>query len=311
MKNLNYYSFILFLFLFASCKDIIEQDVTHAKMNVLSPANNLVSNSYDITFWWDKVEGAQKYRLQIVKPAFDSLEKIAVDTLISETKIQYSLFPGRYQWRIRVENGSSSSPFIVRNIKVDTNLVLTGQNFTVDYPLDQTYSGKTVLAFSWQSYPFADIYEYALLDSNNVPIKSKKTSGISITDTIAEGKYNWRVRGINSGNNTTTLFSITRSFYIDITSPSFSTNPEPIDLSSVSNPITLSWLHANDIYADSIIIASDSNFTNTIQRHYIVGSSIALQPLTIGNTYFWKIKSRDKAGNWSAFSPFYRFTITP
>lgn len=304
---------VLFFFMIViqSCKDIIEQDISKSELHVISPADNYRSDKYDVTFWWDKVEGARKYRIQIAIPSFDSLQKLFLDTSTTDTRYILTLFPGVYQWRIRAENGTSFTPFITRKIVIDSNTALTGQTFNVDYPANSYYTNNDIVSFGWQSFPGANLYEYILSDTNNIPLKNKETMALTVLDTLFEGSFLWKVRAVNKINNTMTGYSLQRHIYIDKTAPSVSVQIHPSNQTLLPNPIQLQWSRPNDVYADSIIIASDSSFSNIVSRHLNnSSSSINLSPLTINNTYYWRIRSSDRAGNWSVYSNFFSFTVT-
>lgn len=300
------------LFILQSCKDIIEQDISNAKLNIVSPIDNYRSDSYQVTFWWDEVEGAQKYRIQIAIPSFDSLQVLSIDTAITDVKYVLTLFPGRYQWRIRAENGNSYTSFITRNLTIDSNTTLTGQPFNVDYPVDMYFSNNRVINFGWSAFPGATSYEYVFADTNNIPVKNKTIDQLFVVDTLAEGTYIWKVRAVNIVNGTKTEYSAIRRVSVDQTPPVTSTLSAPANQTLIQNPVQLVWIRNGDVYADSIQVATDSLFTNIQLAQLIAGNvgTISLPPLTIGTTYFWRLKSRDKANNWSPFSSVFSFTVT-
>ena len=95
----------------SSCTEIIEPSVAKRNVRLLAPANNYQTNRPETSFWFEPVEDALKYRLQVVSPSFDSIGQLVLDTLISNNRFTQSMEPGQYQWRVRAENGSSESPF--------------------------------------------------------------------------------------------------------------------------------------------------------------------------------------------------------
>lgn len=310
-KVSNVIIFSALIFICASCKDLVEQDISHNILVVNSPTDNYVASNFNVTFWWNSVKDAKKYRLQIASPSFDTLQTLVCDTLIDGDRINFILLPGRYQWRIRGENGSSYTPYVIRNLFVDTNSNLNGHTFYVNAPADQFYSNKTTVFFSWNEYPSSDKYEFALLDANNVPLKFKTTTSTYLLDTIVEGYYYWQVRAINSSNSSSTAFSGQRKLVIDMTPPLPATFSAPTDQALVPNPISLSWQQSADVLGDSILVASDSLFQNMVYRYYIKNAlSLVLPALTVSNTYYWKVKTEDSAQNWGTQASYYRFTVT-
>src|SRR6185437_11475664 len=107
---------------------------------IVSPPNNFVSSNYSIVFLWEQLDGASDYRIQIVQPSFSNLQQLLIDTPVIGTNFAYQLSPGSYQWRIKAENGSSSTQSITRNIKVDSNSNLSGQTFLVSSPSDNYFT---------------------------------------------------------------------------------------------------------------------------------------------------------------------------
>ncbi len=298
--------------LFFSCKDIVEHDISDQKINVITPLDNYKSSNYSVNFWWDEIDGAQRYRIQVVSPTFNNLQKLIVDTSTTDLKIILTLFPGNYQWRIRGENGSSQTLYITRNISIDTNTDLTGQIFFVSSPANNYYSNSGSVLFSWNVFPFATSYEYVLMDTTYLVLKTKAVTENTINDTLSDGEYYWKIRAYNSANNTYSDYSTVRALYVDLSAPSASVPLLPANLASVTNPIQLTWSRPPDVVADSIYLASDSSFQTITSSFFVTtNASLNLSPQTVGNIYYWRIKSKDKAGNWSPFCPFYRFTVTP
>lgn len=295
----------------AGCSDIMEHDVSLAQLSIISPKDGYRTDSYVVTFWWEKYEGAQKYRLQIAQPSFENIQQLVFDSLIGDVKKDVTLFPGKYEWRIRIENGNSRSPYITRSIIVDSNMVLSGQPFSVQYPSENFYSRTGIINFGWQKFPGAGGYEFMVTDTFMMPVKSTVSEHFQISDTFNEGVYVWKVRGVNSINMTTTEYSAPRRLFVDMTPPGQPALQSPLNLSITSNPVSLSWLRNGDAIADSVFIATDTAFLSLVERNLVNSlPSLDLPVLTIGNTYYWRVKSVDKAGNWSQYSPYYQFIVT-
>ncbi|TAJ09153.1 hypothetical protein DMA11_20665 [Marinilabiliaceae bacterium JC017] len=110
-----------------SCDDIMEEDITGEKPVVLSPGQQSKINSEKVTFWWEVLNGAEKYCMQVVKPDFENIEMLVVDTLIDVNKFTASFQHGKYEWRLRAENGGYSTVYVYRSFSVDT----TGLNLIV------------------------------------------------------------------------------------------------------------------------------------------------------------------------------------
>ncbi len=103
--------YLILLLFIASCEEALERPLTATKVTLLAPFDSLITSSHDHTFYWERMEGATKYQLQIVSPKFDSIVQLVVDTTISKNTFMQSLSNGRYQWRVRALNNSTSSSY--------------------------------------------------------------------------------------------------------------------------------------------------------------------------------------------------------
>ena len=100
------------------CGDFFETDISNIEVNLLAPADSLVSTTELQTFWWDYIDGAYQYQLRIVNPCFSEIETIIVDSLVNDNKIKCTLSPGIYQWGVRAVNGNSETDFSIRSLTI-------------------------------------------------------------------------------------------------------------------------------------------------------------------------------------------------
>jgi hypothetical protein len=107
-----------FIFL-TRCNDIFETDLEFKSVTLLGPADSLHSNLGTFTFWWDEVDGALMYNLQIVSPSFEKVGNLVIDTIVSTNKFTFPLTPGTYEWRLCALNSSSSTHFKTYTLFVD------------------------------------------------------------------------------------------------------------------------------------------------------------------------------------------------
>lgn len=312
----NSYTYILAILIvlltFSSCRDIFEKDISNTSISIQSPPDNYISQNYQVVFMWNATKDIQKYRIQIVTPSFDSIQRIIVDTLTANISLTLTLFPGRYQWRLRGENNSSSTSYQTRNLTIDTTTNLNNQTFNVNSPVDNYYTRNNIVSFSWLVFPYATSYEYNLMDSLNNIIKIKSVFTTTVYDTIPEGVYKWKARALNTGNGTATQYSMHRTLIVDMTAPTVSTQSLPVNKDSVVNNVKLMWTQQSGTYTDSLFVSTDSTFQNIIYKNGIQSSNfIILTALTTNNTYYWRLRSTDRAGNLSAYSSFFSFFVKP
>ncbi len=107
-----------FLSQLGGCTEFFEPDVSETRLVIHSPVDSLLTASSDLTFWWEGNDSAEAYRLQIAYPRFSRLEFL-FDTLLTEESLRLNLDPGTYEWRLRIENPGSSSPYQRRIFTID------------------------------------------------------------------------------------------------------------------------------------------------------------------------------------------------
>lgn len=304
MKSLILF-FICFI-IFASCtKDFVEPDISSKEVVILAPSDSLSTSTSSVTFWWEEIEGARKYRIQVVKPSFAALQQIITDTLVSGDKFIWSFSPGNYQWRIRAENTISETEFITRSFTIDSTLDLTSQTVVLTSPQSGALLNETSVGLQWNSLYNASSYHVQVLDQGSLALIIEDTvSTAYLNTTLPEGAFTWQVKAINSTSSSNFYSS---SFTIDTTRPAASTFISPFYDQTLTTLDTIKWNRYPGTAADSLIIVSDtisySNQTAVLRQdnfYKFIGAS---------GVYFIRIKSVDSAGNWSNFStPWRRFT---
>ena len=94
-----------------ACETALEENLSGKKPVLLAPVNNLVTIDTMHTFYWERMDGADEYQLQLVSPRFDSIVQLIVDTTINGNTFTMDLNPKRYQWRVKAINSGSESDF--------------------------------------------------------------------------------------------------------------------------------------------------------------------------------------------------------
>lgn len=102
---------ILVCLLAAGCEEALEKDITNQKVTLLAPVNNLITTDTLHTFFWDGLDGASQFRLQVVSPRFDSIVKLIIDTALTNNTFMMDLDPKIYQWRVQASNSAFTSGF--------------------------------------------------------------------------------------------------------------------------------------------------------------------------------------------------------
>lgn len=290
-----------------SCEKIIEENISKKQIDVLSPADSLVTYANAITFWWEQMKGADAYRLQIVKPDLEQIAELVLDTLVSGNKFLMDLSPGHYQWRIRAENSAYESDYYVRTLVIDTTSDLSLLAIFLSSPIDGLFSSETEVTFEWQDLGVAEDFRFELLDASTLSVFESFNTGLtSYTTQLGPGEYVWRVRGQNSFSNTPfTSFNLT----IDTLSPAAAINIEPSnEVILLTDTVTLKWLSDVSSIKDSVFIYNDSMLQYTLGVYGTSSDSLKYVN-SIDGDYFWQVRSYDRAGNGSLPSQRFKFTL--
>lgn len=130
MKKLYAIIFVCaFALFYISCSDILEEDISNLKINVIVPCDSCEITSSQVIFLWDSVSGANRYKVQLVQPNFANATSVVFDTIVTRCTLNSQLTNGDYEWRIRAENSAYTTSYLIQSFKVavqqevDTNSV--------------------------------------------------------------------------------------------------------------------------------------------------------------------------------------------
>jgi hypothetical protein len=291
------------LSLLVACKSIIEEDLTEKKIIVNSPSSG-ASTTYNQLFWWEKVEGAITYQLQVATPRFDSLQQLKLDTIVKTNKITFTLPSGKYEWRVRAVNGSYETPyngsfFTITNADLNTQYVL----------LKAPSSGSSIstASLSWYAIPVQGV-SYQIQVSKSATMKPTlfdtktqiTTYNPSLTD---ETTYYWQVRAFKGTD--TSYWSAPNSFVYDLTLPGKPTLTAPSNSTTVFAPTTgnLTWNSAESgaryyVYVTYGTVAEQKFTVSTNSYAYTAGQN---------ETVKWRVQAFDAAGNLGLSSDTWTF----
>ena len=128
---------------------------------------------------------------------------------------------------------------------------------------------------------------------------------------LATNTYFWRIRARDNAGNVTAYQNA--SFDIDTTAPSVPGLLAPADgTASLTNDPVLSWSAAADVGCGiqdyDLQVASDAGFTTIVDSQTTPVTSAMVGPLP-GGVFFWRVRSRDLAGNLSAYSAAFTYIV--
>ncbi len=316
MKARVFIGIILITLIWSCTKDFVVKDIKDKAVTVIAPADNLTTANNAVIFWWEELDGAEKYNIQIVKPNFSSIQQLLVDTNVTGDKFHYTLTPGTYQWRIRAKNNGGNSLYTTYSLIIDTTTNLTGQLVVPTAPVNAYLTGNKIVSFAWNSISSADNYQIQILNSTSTIIKDSTTASTTFTATFTGGgAYTWKVRALNAFS--ISQYNAPRSFTVDITAPTVSVLSSPTHASSVKDTVSLKWTRSSsDTRYDSLYVSIDSAFTSVINTSRVYATSIKINALSpaipvSASYYWWRVRSVDSVGNRSGYSNQLKFKLIP
>ncbi len=306
---IKYLTVAVFFIGIASCEKIFEEDIEKQKVIIISPADSALISGQSVTFWWEEIEGATQYELQVVSPGFNNATQLLLDTLLDINKCLFNFNnSGAYECRVRALNGAYRTAYTIHSFTLDSSSNLSAQALSILSPDDNLFTKEIRITFEWLPLLAADDYRFEIAspDFNGNTILDVNLNQTSFAYTLDEGTYSWRVRAQNSSSNTS---YVTRSLTIDLTPPTVPSLLSPEDNAVIpSDTAILTWSSATDIAFDSVFIYQDSLallpvvMNRSVTRNYSFGG-------VQGEDYFWRVKSVDNANNTSPFSLIRKFTF--
>jgi hypothetical protein len=316
LKHLYY---LLFVFLpgtslLSSCKEFIEPSIAKRQVQLKAPSDHYQSTKYTVNFWWDEVEDALGYRLQVVTPGFDSIGGLVLDTLVKGNKFAATLDPGNYEWRVRAENGSSQTAYAAARSFTVEQSTLTNQILTLSSPANNTSTNQGAIILKWNSLFGATKYQVEIDTNNfvneNALVYNQVIPGQQLSFSFPKDQvYAWRVRAENETEQS--KWSTVSYVTYDKTPPGQVNLTVPNNSSIVSLPVSLNWSPITGISnyklyifkGDSTTLYSASFPMNLNTTSYSFNQGIT------GDKIYWKVSAVDAVGNEGKPSELRSFTL--
>lgn len=304
---------VLLAFFFLGCKEFIEPSIAKKNIVPLSPANGIESSKYSQTFWWEEVEDALKYRLQVATPNFDRPERLMLDTLIERNKFNYTLDPGQYEWRVRAENGSSYTAYGKASFVIYPTSIKI-QQVQLESPSNNTLTNQASTLFKWMKLFGADKYRLQI-DTNNfadetVLFVDKTVPNFELLIPLTKDKlYQWRVKAKN--DTAESKWSAVYNLTLDRVPPTAVLLNSPSNNEVVDHPVKLSWTVAATAKKYFLYVYG-SNGTTLYSGKFpltLTTNSYTFSEGIKGEKVFWEVSAVDEAGNVGTRSEKRSFTI--
>jgi hypothetical protein len=320
--NILYIILLLFFsYFFTKCSEIFEEDISDEEIVIIAPSDGVETTIINQLFMWETIEGANYYNLRIVTPSFQSIQKLVLDTNISaidtvynsDNKFYYTLNPGTYEWRLVAANSSNEITSEIMQLTILETTDMSEYNVELTSPsgiMNQTSN----IQFGWESIPDAEYYTFIIRkgdwSGDSIVIQEENLTNTQYTvDHLGNGSYAW---GVEAGRDSTSTGFTTNSITIDSIKPATPTLVSPQDTTFNDSSVTFIWERSDDNgteISDVLFLYSDSEFND-------IFDSVTIHSMTqhdfifdTAQTFYWRVRSVDEAGNRSDFSDGFQFTV--
>lgn len=300
--------------LLSSCDAIIEPSITTKQVQLEAPTDGYQSTSYTVNFWWDQIDHALSYRLQIVSSTFAVPGSLVLDTVIKHNRFAYNFSPGNYQWRVLAQNGSSQTAFTTPRSFTVIASSIKQQAVQLISPANNFITNQSSSIFQWSSLYGATKYRFQI-DTNNfanptVVISDQLIPGQQITYTFPKDQvYQWRVRAEN--DTAQAQWSAINTVTYDHTPPPKVTLVSPTNGQSVALPVSLQWNSSVSAVKYKVYVFKGDSTTIYNQNFpaQVNTTSYIFNSGSPGDRIYWKITAQDAVGNESQASPLRSFIL--
>lgn len=268
----------------------------------MAPSEGAESNKYQVGFWWEPVQDALYYRVQVAIPDFTSTVSLVQDTLIEgKNRFEMTLEPGSYQWRIRAENGSSSTKYVSAKFIIHESS-LNDQTLPIVSPSASYLSNLPVVTIQWDKLFGAADYMLQIdtgnFEKEGALVYNQELSGNQLKFTFPkEATYRWRVRAQNATGSS--KWSEIREMTFDKTPPGVTTPVSPAKGVEVNAPVKISWTSVPAAKRYKLFLYRSDGTTAYSSSFPVTTSSntYSFNAGQQGEQIFWNVVSVDEAGN--------------
>ena len=271
-----------------------------------SPHNGSSTTNTTPVLRWTKVKGATSYQVQMAADA--AFNTLVIDEAVTVPHYQppAPLAYGLYYWRVRVDTGVWSPAWTV------TITPKPPKKPTLTAPANHTFTNVSTVIWLWEAVADGITYRLQVDDTKGFtsPVLdiTLDPTVVTYSQLLAEGRYYWHVRAINSVD-VSGPWSTRWAFTIATTPPEAPLLKKPVDGATLTNTRPkLTWESAAEASHYELQLDPDPAFP---LPPVSVGGKTHYRPpetLPVG-IYYWRVRAIDQAGNVSAWSAAASFSV--
>jgi hypothetical protein len=280
-----------------------------ASPTLSSPVDNYLGTSLTPTLYWNVVDGAESYRLQVsTNSNFTSLVYNGISTTSSQTLSGLS-YNTVYYWRVCARSGQGDSSAWSSVWSFKTKLEAP----TLNSPNDGSYAiSINPTSLIWNSVSGASNYRVQLaLDNGFTQILKDSIVTLSTTRDywgLSNGtNYFWRVKAYSASitNGDSSDWSGTRAFMTKLALP---VHLAPANDGYTSRNPLLTWTQSVGKTSYTVQYIKDGT-NDTITTYNVLTEAFGLAGLEVGAKYYWRVKAKN-AGDSTQWTQHWSFNVT-
>jgi hypothetical protein len=261
-------------------------------------------------FGWSPVPGADTYEFQVAadqnfnSPVLGRGEG-SFSTKNTRATLKKTLPNGRYWWRVRATKNGDASPWSTpRSLVKSWNAVPSSQTPAPGYPFTFPFSS---IALGWSPVPYAASYMFSLASdpalanvvvNNGQPLQTWATNFSPDFNLLPSGTYFWNVVPVDSEGNRGTPSPVS-SFTWSWPSTTTARVTDLMQATEMFDP-QFSWDPVAGATKYEVEVNSSVDFapgSKVCCSQLTTSTSLAPTVVFRDNTYYWRVRALDAAGN--------------
>ncbi len=294
----------------AECSTLVDNTITSPIL--VLPYNGDIQDTSATVFLWQKAMAQTGSRLQC---SYDSsFSTLVKDTLLAaDSTGTLTLGDSLYYWRVRGENsGTDTSGWSpARTLRIDTQAPAAPALAT---PGNDSLTNDNTPQFSWSAVAGAVSYQLTIspdsLFGGLAVDETIDTTTYTIQTILPDSAYHWKVRAGDAAGNWSP-YSARRKFTVDTKAPAVPVLVTPSDIANLStNMPRFTWNSSSQAIRYQLQVANNTSFA-PLETDTALADTSAVPVWGVNDgTHYWRVRCRDLAGNWSAYSNYRTLNIS-